>query len=248
MRSVSGPFPYFDSLFLVARIIVARKARKASRKPRATVKLYPDHNKNKRAPNGIRSVLLAIQNYWLALQTGKPEDEHLTPAEFCAETGFEKVFRATFARYPKMSGDVEDLPRLLQSLTSGRHNHEFVHLLAFAEFVGIPLSLFLMFSHLVSDELRSIDDGSDFRPVALAFLRKIKFVIEATERQVMDTPPNGRLFVHVYDEFDEPGRQPLMARASALKFWSTIYNSDEAEKYGEEAVAEFRRRDGGTNR
>jgi hypothetical protein len=222
---------------------MARKLRKPSRKPRATITLYPDYHEGKRTPNGIRSVLLSIQYYWRNFQTGKPEDEHLTPKEFCLESGFEPIFRELFRRYPEMSGEVDDLAGLLQSLTSGDHNLEFVHLIAFAEFVQMPLSLFLLFSNLVSHELQSIDKKSDFRPVALSLLRKIRFVIEESEREIMSSRLNERLFVHVYDEFKDPHRVHLMAKAAQLRNWSETYNSSEAEKYAQEAVDELQRRD-----
>ena len=202
------------------------RPRKPSRKPPTTIKPYPDGHKKKRSPNGVRSVLLAIQYYWLSLIAQKKDLEHLTAARFCANSEFEKVFQQTCARYPAMSKKPEKLYRVLQKLTLGEHNIEFVHLLAFSQFVGLPLSLFLLFTQMVSDELRALEGGPDFRSHAVDVLRRIRFVVELAERQVAQSRPGEHLFIHFYDEFDDPGR--FMAKAISLKTWSDAFNSTEA--------------------
>jgi len=207
--------------------------RKPSTKPRATIRRLPDRHKRKRAPNGVRSVLLAIQYYWHSLSTNKAEDEHLTPAAFCA-AGFEKVFDTTFERYPAMWKKPEKLNRLLHHLTNGDHNIEFAHLLAFSEYVQVPLSVLLLFTQMVSDESRALDGTTDFRAHALRTLRRIRFVIQTAEHEIAECSPDQRIFLHEYDEFEEPGH--MLAKARALKSWSQAYNSAEALDFAEQAV------------
>jgi hypothetical protein len=211
-------------------------SRKPSTKPRTTIKRLADGHRRKRSPNGVRSTFLAIQYYWLSLITGKLQDEHLTPLAFSADKrgGFEKIFNETFNRYPAMKHRPDKLHRLLQQLTSGQHNIEFVHLLAFAEYVGLPLSLFLLFTQMVSDESRSIGSTSDFRAHALRTLGRVKLVVELAEKQVTDAVSGEKIFIHEYDEFDEPG--VIMAKARALKSWSDLYHSAEAQGAAKDAT------------
>jgi hypothetical protein len=203
----------------------AAMVRQPSKKPRAVVKYLPDGHHRKRAPTGIRSTFLAIQNYWLALSTKQPNDEHLTPAAFYSEDrgGFRKAFEDTYRRYPAMKNKPDKVARLLQQLTSGKHNIEFAHLLAFAEHVRLPLSVFLLFTQMVSDELRSVGTESDFKAHALRTLRRIRELVEFAEKQVEQASPNQKIFLHEYDEFEEAG--VVLARAQALKDWSDFYST-----------------------
>lgn len=212
---------------------MSRKPRRPSPKPPTTIKRFPDGHKRKRTPNGVRSTMLAIQYYWYALtQNGR---EHLTPGDFCTEAKFNEAFQAAFARYPATRGKrPEELSRVLQKLTSGTRNVEFIDLLAFAVYVGLPLPLFLLFTTMVSDELRSSYRGLPFRGDAIQFLRKVRWVVETAEKQVMENRDPQHLFIHIYDEFDEPGH--LMAKALTLKTWSDAFNSTEAQNSAEEAL------------
>ena len=196
-----------------------------SRRPRTTIKVRPDGDPKKRFPTGISSTILAIQNYWLSLADGG--DEHLTPLQFCNEGKFAATYERVTQHYRgirKKARTRTAIARMIHRVVNGNQDIEFFHLRAFAEHVGLPTGLLLIFTQLVSTESRAIQQGQDGKAEAIDLVRRVKSVMELAERQLAAASPETPLFNHFYDEFVDPLKRH-MAKAQTLKDWSDTYNS-----------------------
>ncbi len=201
------------------------------KRPRTTTKVRPDGDDEKIFPTGISATVLAIQNYWLSLTNGA--DEFLKPEDFCAGGNFIEVYSKVANHYagiikkPKKPGGIA---RMIHRISNGKEGVQFFHLRAFAEFVGLPTGLFLLFTQMASDERRALEDNlkgdhRDPREEALTFIRRVKKTIEAVEHHVEHNVKTGELIsIHTYPGPSNP-TEAHMAKARMLKVWSDAYNA-----------------------
>jgi len=202
----------------------SHSSRPLRKHPRATTKNRPDGHAEKRFPTGISSTILAIQNYWPSLTMDKPE--HLTPEQFCEQGKFIDAYERVIKLYPgikKKAAARGGVTRMIHRLCNGKQDIEFYQMRAFAEYVGLPTGIFLLFSHFVSEEHHAIQDGVSSRDRLLTFVRRLKRVIETAESQIQTSVDTEHVFNHIYDEPSGP-MDKHMAKALALKAWSDAYN------------------------
>jgi len=195
-------------------------ARKAG--PRTTTKVRPDGDLKKRFPNGISSTILAVQYYWHELKNNGQAG--LTPEKFCDEAGFRKVYQDIVDLYPGIRkkanpAEGDGLARMIHRLANGTQDIEFFQLRAFAQYVGLPTGLFLLFTQMVSDERRSIEQHRDPHEASLKLLGQVRKAIEAAETCIENNRNELRIFTHAYDEVGAK----QMAKARTLKVWSDAF-------------------------
>lgn len=197
----------------------------ARKKPtRTTTKTKSDDDETKRFPNGISATVLAIQHYWKSLTIGGPD--RMTPGQFC-DSGFRDVYRNVIDKYRGIRkrphpDEGDGLAKAIHKLTNGTTDLEFFHLRSFAEFVGLPTGIFLLFTQMVSDERRALDDrtpATQMKEELLCLIRATKAVMVDAENYITEHPDLERIFTHVYDT----DGQKYMAKADVLKVWSDAF-------------------------
>ncbi|UCI07322.1 hypothetical protein [Mesorhizobium sp. B1-1-8] len=177
-------------------------------------------------PDGIEATFLAIQNYWLNLKMKKPE--RMSALQF-TKAGFRRVFKAVVAKYGAVvdPGDVDDddsIKRVLQRLCSQNRALEFYHLRSFAEFVELPTGMLLLFSQMVSDERRMLDDGFSLEQTndfLIDFITSTEHAVKAARQLLEERGKFDRVFTFAYDK---KGHKQ-MARAKTLLAWSEAFNA-----------------------
>lgn len=199
----------------------------SKKKPRSTTKVKSDKNEDKKFPNGISATILSIQYYWENITNGAPEG--ITPNQFC-DLGFRETYRSIIETYRGIGkradpDKTDQLPKSIHFLCNGTQDLHFYQLRAFAEYLGIPTGLFLLFTQMVSDERRILESGrtlADAQQHAIEFIRKLKVVFESAENQIDNAGRDERIFTHVYDN---EGIEH-MAKARTLKIWTDSYQAD----------------------
>lgn len=191
---------------------------------RTTTKTKSDDDESKRFPNGISATILAVQHYWTSLTKGGPD--RLTPEQFC-EAGFRDAYKSVIQKYRGIvkrpdPDQGSGLAKAIHNLANGKTELEFYHLRSFAEFIGLPTGVFLLFTQMVSDERRLLESGAtsdNTKEDLLNLIRSTKAVMIAAEKYITDHPESQRIFTHVYDD---AGHQH-MAKADVLKAWRDAF-------------------------
>jgi hypothetical protein len=190
---------------------------------RTTTKDLPDRDDHKQFPVGISSAVLALQYYWHEIANGGPSG--LTPEQFCNLTGFGNVYGAVQDLYRKRTRvdheNCDSLGKVIHRLVNQTRNIAFVDLRAFAQFVGLPTGLFLLYTQCDSDERRCGDDRAAARKTALELLQGIRRVIEATEEYIEKRPLDQPLFRRIYDDAGEEH----LADVGVLKLWADAFKN-----------------------
>lgn len=215
---------------------MARRAKDAV--PRATAKVIPDTHDDKQFPAGIASTVRAMYTLWdIVANDGQIQQ---TPEQFCLTRGvakkdgvaltFAELYGAVQDLYPNRERidhtDIDDLSRVIYRIGAGgkERNLDFVDIRALAQFCGLPSGLWLAFTQCVSDERRAGEDRIAARETALAFVRAIRRVLDATEDYIKERPAGQPLFQKIYDQSGEKH----LADMDVLKMWSDAFNAPDA--------------------
>jgi hypothetical protein len=117
-----------------------------------------DGVEGKRSPNSLLATLRAIRRQWGAPAGAARE----------ATKDFVPLFKPSFDKIidilPGKRREAKDLESMIQYLEGGRADICYYQLRAYADFLGIPTSLLLIYSHAVGDAHRgaSRDDLTDW--------------------------------------------------------------------------------------
>jgi hypothetical protein len=199
-----------------------------SKRHRPTRKIIlKDREPQKRYPSSIGLTVLALRQYWLQ-EIGKIEKN--TPAisvdDFMRESGFERSLLQIMSLYPDISRPQYDSPeKQMYKIPQHQTNMDYYKLRAFAKYTGLrSTGVFLLFTQLVGEELRAINEGRDPRSACLEILEGVKRMIDRT-KQYLDQPTDrilpGRYFWKQYQ--DAPGEYGLLPNMELLKLWRDAF-------------------------
>jgi hypothetical protein len=196
-----------------------------------------DENPAKKFPAGLSSVMYAVQGYWTRLQRGDKRAGPIGAKRFCdappAGGGFYATWQSILFRWPgneslSLSGLQQHLPPLFEQ----DHELRYSILAAFSAHCGLPTALFLLYSRLVSIEMKHMRDEKTSelsRAELLEFISACKSVLELAERQVSKARIDRPIFNHHYSERKdgrlrgEKRRDKHIAKANMLFQWSKVF-------------------------
>jgi hypothetical protein len=191
--------------------------RSTKRHHRTTTKEISDGDERKYFPNGIASTILGLQYYWDEIANGG--EPGLTPEQFCEDAKFSQTYLAVQNTY-KRRKPVTDIAKAIHRLANQKINIDFTDMRAFAQYVGLPTGLFLLFSQCVSEESRAGSDRESAKQTALDLIRRIRRVVDCAEEYIRNRPDDRPLFRR---DYDSSGHQYL-ADVGVLKSWSDAFN------------------------
>lgn len=126
------------------------------------IKKKPDGAPGKNNPNSLAATLRAIRRLWAVEGVDQPRRQR----DFSKI--FEKFVFSTIEKYPKRGFKHKSLQKLCEALERNDRDVAYYHLRAYADFVGVPTSLLLVFSHVVGD----VDRG-DSREQVMELLDRV---------------------------------------------------------------------------
>lgn len=106
-----------------------------------------DGSAGKRNPHSIRLALLAIRKFWNFKSTEKVKFRNVF--EFVEH--FQPIYERVVGKYPNYEKpkNAEQNQRVISRLESGSASYSYIDLRCYAEFVGIPTSLLLIYTHMI---------------------------------------------------------------------------------------------------
>lgn len=178
-------------------------------------------------PNGISATVRSIVYGWHSqvVQDGKI---NLSIVDFVNLTKFAEIYYKTSAMYSKRtaSGDgrkprtKKSIENMVHDIMSQGSDIQFYKLRAFANFVGLPTGVFLVYSRLISDEREN--RNSDFRQDALVKIAALRRFLDKAEGIVKDSSLDNEMPFTREDLSQEHGYLP---RIEVLKALSDAYNA-----------------------
>lgn len=141
-------------------------ARASRRSKRVQAKPYEDGHRKKRYPLGLAETIAAISQYWNAARRQNGANQVAVEAvsekeavkEFARDPRLLAIYAALRETYPGAAewtvNEDSGLYALVHALAKGEKPIDFLRLRLFADYVGLPTGLLLIFSQCVSDERR----------------------------------------------------------------------------------------------
>ena len=189
-----------------------------TKRVRVSATAVPDRHEDKFFPTGISATIVAISSRWSHVQNGGRDN--LSVPEFLRITKFTEVLRYVNDIYKRRRNPVNtesesSVKQYIYKLVNQKRSADFADLRIFAEFVGLPTGLLLLFTQFVSDENR-MRNKEEFRIHALNFVKKLRNLIDDVERRLEQSTDDYK-FINVYSE------DKYSANVCELKKWADAY-------------------------
>lgn len=184
-----------------------------------------DKKDDKRYPNSIAMTVVAIVKSFL--HTSDPDrhsDNDMSYVRFLEESNFSEIYASTLEKYPGIKDPPIKLKDMLQKIGGGKDKGlSYFQIRALADYLDLPVSLFFLFTHLVSIE-RRIDDLHQRRQAFLQLIEGIRRVLGAAESAIVnnDEEIDDWIFTHIHNERD--GIDIWIADVVRLVEWCEHYN------------------------
>jgi hypothetical protein len=185
----------------------------------------------KKFSDGLKATLRAISRYW-ARPFGAEKRAILVTSRLTREVfreEFEPIYREIEGHYGGVSPN-KNLTRTIKEINQGSTELPFFVMRAYAEYVGLPTGLLLLFSNVMSDITQ--DDAPER---VLNLLESSKVSIEALIRFLENAHESGgdlRNSLFEDNGQDELGRRRYNARLEGLEKMSTAFNSGRLTRKG----------------
>jgi hypothetical protein len=184
--------------------------------PRAVAKEIADHAPEKYFPNGIAATMLAIQYNWHSVVAENGERD-LSAPRFCKETRFAETYMAVQALYPSRER-ITNVTTVVRDNVNQDRNIDFTDMRAFAELLGIPTGLFLLFTQFVSNERHAGENRRAARQEAIDLIEGVRRAIDAAEQYIKTRPIDRPLFI------DDGACKEYLADMEVMKLWVDAFN------------------------
>lgn len=169
--------------------------------------LIDDTSAEKLFPNSLRLLIASLRRFW-------PDVDERSGGQLYENYAkhFEAKFRAVEKKYGK-HGYNDDVGGLVDRLGRGDTDISYYHMRSFSETCGVPLGVFLTFSHLVGDSAKGFSKND-----LLNFLDSTQSAIEAIKLGILhEDNPDGALRIK------SKGKGPYKVRLSLLKLARDAY-------------------------
>lgn len=191
-------------------------------KPRELARLRDDGDKQKAYPNGIQVTAHAIWQYWLNV-TGQTEIRHTSLRDFQRISNITEVAKSVADRYPGLNqkpvSSSDMMPYRIG--TRDRAALSYFQIRVLADYVELPTSLFMLFTHLVSEEKNAQVNCKDSN-------QEVRKLIECAERFITEArrqldeheetgDTSGSIFSVEYRDPDNHEALTWLAKMDSLK-------------------------------
>jgi hypothetical protein len=148
----------------------------------------PDGDPFKRFPNGLRATLKSIRKFWHGAFVHEGAERNVDNFAKRFLTTYNEV-ASRYGRKPKTQASLKSLINKLESSGEEGTDITFTKMRAYAEFVGIPTGLLLLFSQAVSHEAQGRN-----REEIKEFIIRCRLALGALENYAARARTNATIF------------------------------------------------------
>jgi hypothetical protein len=198
------------------------------KKHRRTRKLVlKDRSPPKRFPSSIAATVLAIRQYWLQeIERIDKNTPGLSVEDFLNESDFEECYLRVMSLYRGIRNPPLDSPdSQLYDIPKNDTNMDYYKLRTFAKFTEVrPAGIFLLFTQLVGEELRAIDQGRDAKEACIQLLDGVQRIVECTKQHLLDPAKGGAAKRSFWRQYGDTGAEDnLLPNMEMLKLWRDAF-------------------------
>ena len=191
---------------------------------RRRIRTYRDRDPEKRFPNSLRLLIVAIQEFWLQELERVPKDTPpLSSKRFFASDDFADCYLRTLDLYKGVARPQrKSVAGVFEDMATGNSDLEYYKIRALAHYTRLrSAALLLLLSQLIGEERRARDEGRSPKQACDMVLKGIQRVIICTRKNLRTKSDGDDLFMRKYDATKD-GYLPDM---TMLRMWREAFNS-----------------------
>lgn len=193
-----------------------------------------DGDENKAYPNGIKVLAQAIWQFW-PFVSGQSPKRRSTTRDF-DKTNFNEIASALAAAYPAAKMATKTASKTLIKIGSGYSekdkkpvNLTYMHLRQISDYLEIPLSLLILYTHLISLERKFKGDTQTRQEKMERLLQRADLFVAAMRQRLDARARDEVIFVKRYDQKDSDESYEYLADLAPLKEVADQFRSISSE-------------------
>jgi hypothetical protein len=185
-----------------------------------------DPTGEKSYPNGIRVTAQALWQFWPYLNK-ETESEFTSLSEFKKNSQFLDAHTSVVERYPGIRDKkIKDAHKIPNDIGKGNFSLRYYHLRVMAEYIDIPVAVFILYTQMVSLERRAEKAGCSKKEVLGEMLDRIERIIDQTRHHLGQKGDSDDIFIERIkntDEKDGDITDEVLAKLALMKLWRDAF-------------------------